>query len=155
MNIEHQDKPVIGVGIMVMDESGRLLLGERIKSDEAPSWCFPGGKIDAHESFEQSAARELFEETGLLIPESQLHPFTLMLNTHLKQTNTTVGFLHKLNHEDQKNRIKVTEPEIFSQWAWFSPSQLPNHLFHATEAMIRIWQQLHPPEGWVSYAIQK
>lgn len=153
MNIEH-NKPVIGVGIMVLDASGRILLGERIKSDEMPSWCFPGGKIDPHESFEQSATREIFEETGLLVCVSQLRPFTLMVNTNLVQSNSTVGLVYLLKDENQKKQVKVTEPEIFSQWSWFLPSQLPDNLFPATEAMIRIWQRLQPPEGWVSYAVQ-
>lgn len=36
----------VGVGVVVRDADGRLLLGLRNKSDEPPTWCLPGGMVD-------------------------------------------------------------------------------------------------------------
>ncbi|MFJ9076229.1 NUDIX domain-containing protein [Streptomyces sp. NPDC102278] len=46
---------VVGVGLVVLDADGRVLLG--LAHDGR--WELPGGKVDAGEGFEQAAAREL------------------------------------------------------------------------------------------------
>lgn len=61
---------------MVCDGAGRVLVLDRIKSDW-PGLTFPGGHVEPGESFAASAAREVFEETGLavrnLIPCGVVH----------------------------------------------------------------------------------
>ena len=52
---------------VVRDEAGRVLLAERTATQMAPGfWEAPGGKIDPGEQPAEAAARELFEETGLI-----------------------------------------------------------------------------------------
>lgn len=58
--------PMLGVGVIVPTGTGGVLLGRRITAGEQPTWGLPGGKVDQPgESFEQAAARELAEETGI------------------------------------------------------------------------------------------
>jgi ADP-ribose pyrophosphatase YjhB (NUDIX family) len=52
----------VGADVIVLDPQRRILLQKR--SDDG-TWCPPGGSMEPGESFEQTAARELFEETGL------------------------------------------------------------------------------------------
>jgi 8-oxo-dGTP diphosphatase len=47
-------------GVVMRD--GRLALVHRPRYDD---WTLPKGKLDPHESFEDAALREVFEETGL------------------------------------------------------------------------------------------
>jgi len=48
------------------DDRGRILLLKRAADQHcAGLWSFPGGKVEAGESFEAAARRELREETGL------------------------------------------------------------------------------------------
>jgi ADP-ribose pyrophosphatase YjhB (NUDIX family) len=56
---------IVGVGVVLTDPQGRVLLGERIKAGEEPSWCLPGGAVEPGETFEAAAVRELEEETGI------------------------------------------------------------------------------------------
>lgn len=53
----------LGVGIVVFNADGRVLMGER--RDFPGAWQFPQGGIDAGEEPWPAAQRELFEETGI------------------------------------------------------------------------------------------
>ncbi|MGV9271313.1 NUDIX domain-containing protein [Kitasatospora sp. NPDC003701] len=56
----------IGVGVVVRDASGRILLVRRAPHDVLPGlWEYPGGGREEGEGVEEGAARELAEETGL------------------------------------------------------------------------------------------
>ena len=52
----------VGVGVLVLDGAGRLLLQKR--SDNG-FWDYPAGSMELGESFEECARREVLEETGL------------------------------------------------------------------------------------------
>ena len=57
-------------GVIITDGE-RLLLGHATGS---PRWDIPKGMAEPGESFAAAAVRELFEETGLEVPEAALRP---------------------------------------------------------------------------------
>ncbi|EPQ26980.1 uncharacterized protein PFL1_05615 [Pseudozyma flocculosa PF-1] len=57
--------PRVGVGVLVLNERGRILLGKRTGSHGAGTLALPGGHLELHESFEDCAIREVLEETGI------------------------------------------------------------------------------------------
>jgi 8-oxo-dGTP diphosphatase len=59
--------PIVGVAAIVYDRDGRVLLIERGRPPAAGSWSVPGGKLHAGETLAQGVAREVREETGLVV----------------------------------------------------------------------------------------
>lgn len=57
--------PVPAAGVLVV-EAGQVLLVRRKYEPRAGQWCIPAGFMEAGETPEQSAVRELREETGLI-----------------------------------------------------------------------------------------
>lgn len=55
--------------VVLFNEKGEVLMEER--ADDG-FFDFPGGSIDLKESAEEAAARELFEETGLIAEQLEL-----------------------------------------------------------------------------------
>ena len=60
------------VGAIVRDGQGRLLLIQRGHDPEAGRWSLPGGRVEPGESDAQALAREMLEETGLIVTPGPL-----------------------------------------------------------------------------------
>ncbi|HLH11171.1 MAG TPA: NUDIX hydrolase [Methylovirgula sp.] len=56
--------PLLGVSIAVF-RGGRVLLAKRTAPPSAGAFSLPGGRVEAGESLEDAALRELEEETGV------------------------------------------------------------------------------------------
>jgi len=59
--------PTVAVGAIVFDRDGRVLLVERGSPPGAGLWSVPGGKVEAGETLAQAVAREVREETGMIV----------------------------------------------------------------------------------------
>lgn len=55
----------VAATIATVFREGRILLVRRANPPDVGRWGFPGGKIEAGETIENAAVRELLEETGV------------------------------------------------------------------------------------------
>ena len=55
------------VGGIVTDRQGRFLLIRRGREPDKGRWSIPGGKVEPGESDAEATAREVLEETGLVV----------------------------------------------------------------------------------------
>lgn len=60
----YPDRPVVGVGAVVLD-AGRVVLVKRRFEPLAGQWSLPGGSLEVGEPLTDGVAREVREETGL------------------------------------------------------------------------------------------
>jgi 8-oxo-dGTP diphosphatase len=68
---EFPPAPLIGVGAIVVHD-GRVLLVRRGTEPLKGSWTLPGGALEAGETLTAGVAREVHEETGLLVEPVEL-----------------------------------------------------------------------------------
>ncbi|MEV0323228.1 bifunctional class I SAM-dependent methyltransferase/NUDIX hydrolase [Streptomyces sp. NPDC050658] len=108
---------LIGAGVVVTDEQGRVLLGRSVRG----VWELPGGKPAPGESFEQAAVRELAEETGLEASPDDAQVLAFLLDTAYDIPRLTAAVRVTAHH----GTPTVTEPELFHRWEWHRPSDLP------------------------------
>ena len=60
------NRPVLGVSTLIL-EGGRVLLVERGREPLKGYWSLPGGHVEGGERLAEAAAREVREETGLVV----------------------------------------------------------------------------------------
>jgi ADP-ribose pyrophosphatase YjhB (NUDIX family) len=61
----HFTDPKVGVGVLIHEDGGRVLLVRRGVPPERGKWSIPAGFLDQGENPQATAAREVREETGL------------------------------------------------------------------------------------------
>jgi len=59
--------PICAVGAFVFDPEGRVLVIQRGAPPGEGLWSVPGGKLEPEETLAQAVAREVREETGLVV----------------------------------------------------------------------------------------
>ena len=63
---EYPERPIVGVGAVVIDE-GRVVLVQRGHEPLKGEWSLPGGAVELGETLMDAVAREVHEETGLVV----------------------------------------------------------------------------------------
>ncbi len=122
-------RPMVSTDAVVFTvESGRLkfLLIKRGQEPYKGKWAFPGGFLEMEEELEVSAARELYEETGLEgIDLWQMRTFG-KVGRDPRGRQITVAFIGRANPE-YMNMVRAGDDA--AEAGWFSPDELPELAF--------------------------
>ena len=63
---QYPAQPIVGVGAVIV-EGGKVVLVKRKYEPLAGQWSLPGGRLELGETLEAGLAREMLEETGLVV----------------------------------------------------------------------------------------
>lgn len=66
MSRVYPSRPIVGVGVVLVRD-GKILLEKRKNEPGQGKWSVPGGIVELGETPEQTAIREMLEETGLAV----------------------------------------------------------------------------------------
>jgi ADP-ribose pyrophosphatase YjhB (NUDIX family) len=80
----HYDNPRVIVGCMVFWR-GAILLCRRSQEPARGLWTIPSGFLECGETLEEGAARETFEETGVVVDPMRIDLCSILNMTALKQ----------------------------------------------------------------------
>lgn len=131
----------IGVGVGVfLEKEGKVLLGRRNedpkKADSELSgegtWTLPGGSMKYKETPEETASREVEEETGIFVKEEDLDKVSVTDDRTEDAHFITIGFFC----DKFKGEAKVMEPEEILEWKWFYMDDLPEPVFQPSKKLI-------------------
>ena len=126
-------KPLVGLGVLIFNNRNEILLGKRKGSHGEFTWGPPGGHLEFGESFEECAAREVLEETGLEIKNST---FLVVTNDFFQKENKHyISIFMKADYPEGQT-IKNNESHKTEEWKWFSLKVLPENLFLPLEQLV-------------------
>jgi 8-oxo-dGTP diphosphatase len=132
--MKNKKYPKVGIGVMIQNEQGKILLGLRQGSHGAGEWSFPGGHLDFGETIFNCAQRETKEETRLKIDKFEL------ISVADERRYIKSDGKHYLNIGIkgiyQGGEPKIMEADKCLKWKWFSLNELPDKLFQGTELTI-------------------
>ncbi|HYL83850.1 MAG TPA: NUDIX domain-containing protein [Candidatus Angelobacter sp.] len=129
--------PRVGVGVLLVDGQGRVLLTLRKLPPEAGCWSIVGGKVDFLETLEQCATREAREEVGV---EISLHSLLCVTDHCLPGENqhwVSPAYLGQILSGEAKN----CEPGKTREVRWFGLGDLPSNLTMTARNAIRAYTQ--------------
>ncbi|MBT9386365.1 RNA pyrophosphohydrolase [Pseudooceanicola sp. CBS1P-1] len=123
------------VGVMLVNAAGHIFTGRRIDT-EAQAWQMPQGGIDAGESAEEAALRELWEETGVSADKVVVEAISEEW-VRYDLPEALIGKVWKGKYRGQEQKwalmrfqgsdediVIATEHPEFDAWQWMPPEDL-------------------------------
>lgn len=108
------------VSMAIITEGDRVLMVRRRQQEGKLLWAFPGGGIEAGESAEQAAVREVAEEVALEVKSvrilgARVHP----------QTGADMTYVAC---EPVAGEARVEDAEELAEVAWISLEEIPTYV---------------------------
>ena len=114
---------------VILEDGDRVLI---VKANYKSHWTFPGGTIDAGETPKQAAARELFEETNLMVDADKL-TFAWVVS-RVSKVAMTYQFLFRAKlSEVNLDDLKLQASEI-EDWRIVTRAEILSNNLHYSKA---------------------
>jgi len=139
-----QERPKVGLGIIVINPDGKILVGRR-KGSHAQKWSIPGGHLEMGNTFESDAIREIKEETDLDISFPRVIAVTNNLETYREEGKHYISIV--LVADKYSGELQNMEPDKCEEWRWVDPKNLPEPHFDASRLGIQCYLDKSVYEG--------
>ena len=130
------ENPLPAACLMVVDQNNKLLLVKRSVQPRLGFWCLPGGFMELGESPEETALRELKEETALNGESTKL--FQVAAN-HSDQYHTVIIICYLV----KKFSGVPQAGDDASQVKWWSREELPEIAFSSHDQFINAYYKIN------------
>lgn len=135
--------PVAAVGGLVVNDQQQILLVRRARDPGKGQWGLPGGFVDRNETAEEALAREIVEETQLVMTSCQL----LLTQPNLYNYHGVVAPVIDLFYvceviKHDKVILAQDELELF-EWARPNAKHLENMAFESNKLALEKWLELN------------
>lgn len=127
---KHSEPVRVGLGVIILNKEGRILIGKRIGS-HAQKYSIPGGRVEKGETFENAAFREIKEETDLEIRNPRVVAVTNNLETYRNEGVHYISIIMLV--DDFTGELKIMESNKCEKWLWCDLHQLPEPHFDASK----------------------
>ena len=135
--VGHRPLIQVGAGIIVEDSRGRVLL--QLRADNH-CWGYCGGSCEIDERVEDTARRELFEETGLVAEELELFGVWSGPELHYiypngdEVSNVEIVFLCR----DYSGALRCQEGEV-EELRFFAADEVPENISAPIRRGVEKW----------------
>lgn len=121
---EYPAHPLVGVGALIHDLEGRVLLIKRKFEPNKGKWSLPGGLLETGETLEEAGRREVREELGIEMKVEKLFQVSEeVIRDGQAKTRfhfVLVDYLATLKPAS----AKITLNEESESFAWFKPEEV-------------------------------
>ena len=114
----------VGVGVLVFDKEGKILLMKRAGSYGQGTWAPPGGHVEFGETAISAAKREVKEEVGIGVKNAAVIGITEDISVATDHHYITVF----VQAEWSRGLLKTSDRE-FTEMGFFDINDLPKPLF--------------------------
>lgn len=126
-------------GVLLFNEKGQILMQRR---RDNRMWSCPAGSMELGESFEETAVREVLEETGLHC--KKLEFFTLESGEKMHYIYPNQDEIYSIEAvyvcREYEGEMKVQEEEIIEQ-GFFDLDDLPEPIFPLYDRVIKMYRE--------------
>lgn len=125
--VGHRRLILCGSSVVIQNEKGELLLQQRVYPEGR--WCFPGGLMELGESTQDTARREVLEETALTVGELELIGVYSGAEHLCRAANGDEWYVVNTAYaaKDFRGEAKVNDGES-AALRWFAPEAVPDTL---------------------------
>jgi len=119
---EDQEVIFVGTGMILVDNDNRVLIAERSDNKQ---WCVPGGSLEVGETLEHCVVRETFEETGIIVNESDLHlNYAAAIPETIIKNGRTIHVVSISYWADKFDTIDMQmDSREFTKYGWFTEKE--------------------------------
>lgn len=121
----------VGVGVFIL-KNGKFLMILRKGSHGGGTWSVPGGHMEFGETFEETASREVEEETGLKIKNLRFGAVTTTMFPEENRQSVTIWIVS----DYESGEPVITEPDKCQSMEWRDFNSLPSPLFAPWEQLL-------------------
>ena len=143
--VGHRRLILAGASCVIRNDRGELLLQQRVYPEGR--WCFPGGLMELGESVQETARREVFEETGVTVGQLRLIGVYSGADHLCRAANGDEWYVVNTPFfaEDWTGEPRVNDAESV-RLKWVRPEDMPETLVRSHREILRDYLKMQKNE---------